>query len=102
MEQDEKNIEEYRDEAQEFGNENLERFLPNVTFEAIPIKELVSDQEYQRALSKNHVRRAAADFDIHQINPVKVSRRDGINYVFNGQHTMEIVAQISGSRDTPV
>ena len=99
MEQDEKNIEEYKDEAQGFGNENLERFLPNVTFEAIPIKELVSNQ---RALSKNHVRRAAADFDIHQINPVKVSRRDGINYVFNGQHTMEIVAQISGSRDTPV
>lgn len=24
------------------------------------------------------------------INPVKVSRRDGINYVFNGQHTIEM------------
>lgn len=34
--------------------------------------------------------------------PVKVSRRDGINYVFNGQHTIEIVALVSGSRDTPV
>ena len=29
-------------------------------------------------------------FDVHQINPVKVSRRDGINYVFNGQHTIEM------------
>lgn len=37
-----------------------------------------------------------------QINPVKGSRRDGINYVFNGQHTIEIVAQVSGSRETPV
>ena len=31
-----------------------------------------------------------------------MSRRDGINYVFNGQHTIEIVAAVSGSRDTPV
>ena len=36
------------------------------------------------------------------MNPVKVSRRGGINYVFNGQHTIEIVAAVSGSRDTPV
>lgn len=41
-------------------------------------------------------------FDLYQINPVKVSRRDGINYVFNGQHTIEIVALVSGSRETPV
>ena len=33
---------------------------------------------------------------------MKVSRRNGINYVFNGQHTIEIVALASGSRDTPV
>ena len=39
---------------------------------------------------------------MYQINPVKVSRRNGINYVFNGQHTIEIVALVSGSRETPV
>ena len=33
---------------------------------------------------------------------MKVSRRDGINYVFNGQHTIEIIALVSGSRETPV
>ena len=77
-------------------------YLPNVKFEAIPIDQLVSDQEYQRTLSQQHAKNAAANFDIHQINPVKVSRRDGINYVFNGQHTMEIVAIVSGSRKTPV
>ena len=77
-------------------------FAPEVHFEKIPIKNLVSNQEYQRKLSEAHIRRAAANFDIHQINPVKVSRRDGINYVFNGQHTVEIVAAVSGSRDTPV
>lgn len=82
--------------------QNLMEYLPKVSFEAIPIKELVADQEYQRNLSEKHVRRAVANFDIYQINPVKVSRRDGKNYVFNGQHTVEIVAEVSGSRDTPV
>lgn len=77
-------------------------FVPNVHFELVPIKNLVSNQEYQRSLSPTHIARAAAEFDIYQINPVKVSRRDGVNYVFNGQHTIEIVAAVSGSRDTPV
>lgn len=82
--------------------EDYSRFVPKVHFEQIPIKNLVSNQEYQRALSQSHIQRAAENFDLFQINPVKVSRRDGINYVFNGQHTIEIVALVSGSRDTPV
>lgn len=77
-------------------------FVPNVYFEKIPIRNLVSNQEYQRSLSQLHIDRAVAHFDPYQINPVKVSRRNGINYVFNGQHTIEIVALASGSRDTPV
>ena len=77
-------------------------YVPNVHFEQIPIKDLVSNQDYQRTLSLRHVKKAADHFDLYQINPVKVSRRDGINYVFNGQHTVEIIATVSGSRDTPV
>lgn len=77
-------------------------FVPDVHFEKIPIKNLVSNQTYQRNLSIAHIQKTAEHFDVHQINPVKVSRRDGINYVFNGQHTIEIVASVSGSRDTPV
>ena len=77
-------------------------FIPQVHFEQIPIKNLVANQEYQRNLSMTHIERAAANFNVYQINPVKVSRRDGVNYVFNGQHTIEIVARVSGSRDTPV
>ena len=77
-------------------------FVPKVKFELIPIKNLVSNQEYQRNLSINHIKKTAENFDLYQINPVKVSRRDGINYVFNGQHTIEIVASVSGSRETPV
>lgn len=82
--------------------EDLNRFVPNVRFELIPICNLVSNQEYQRNLSKRHIDKAADNFDLYQINPVKVSRRNGVNYVFNGQHTIEIVALASGSRDTPV
>lgn len=81
---------------------DLMQFVPKVHFEQIPIRNLVSNQEYQRNLSQHHVQRAAANFDLYQINPVKVSRRNGINYVFNGQHTIEIVALVSGSGNTRV
>ena len=82
--------------------EKYREFVPDVHFELIPIKDLVSNQQYQRKLSLRHVDNAAAEFNVFEINPVKVSRRDGINYVFDGQHTAEIVAKESGSRDTPV
>lgn len=81
---------------------DLNQYVPNVHFEKIPIKNLVSNQDYQRSLSQSHIEKTAENFDIFQINPVKVSRRDGINYVFNGQHTIEIIALASGSRETPV
>ena len=82
--------------------ESFSKYVPNVNYELIPIKNLVSNQDYQRNLSQKHVQKAAAHFDLYQINPVKVSRRDGINYVLNGQHTIEIIALVSGSRETPV
>ena len=82
--------------------EKYSEFVPHVHFELVPIKDLVSNQEYQRNLSMIHVKKAAENFDLNQINPIKVSRRDGINYVFNGQHTAEIIALVSGSRETPV
>lgn len=39
-------------------------FVPNVHFEKIPIKNLVSNQDYQRSLSQAHIERAAANFDL--------------------------------------
>ena len=81
---------------------DLNAYVPDVIFEKIPIKNLVSCQDYQRTLSESQILKIAREFDLHQINPVKVSRRDGINYVFDGQHTIEAVALVSNSRDTPV
>lgn len=78
------------------------QFVPDVYFEKIPIKNLVSSQAYQRKLRRLEVKRTVKDFNLHQINPVKISRRDGLNYVFNGQHTIETIAAASGSRETPV
>lgn len=83
-------------------NTDLNAYVPDVIFEKIPIKNLVSCQDYQRPLSESQILKIAREFDLHQINPVKVSRRDGINYVFDGQHTIEAVALVSNSRDTPV
>ena len=37
------------------------QYVPKVHFEQIPIRNLVSNQEYQRNLSQNHVQRAAAN-----------------------------------------
>ncbi len=83
-------------------SESQKECIPQVVFQLIPIRDLVSNQDYQRPLSESHILKAVNEFDVCQINPVKVSRRDGINYVFDGQHTIEIVAAKSGSRDTPV
>ena len=80
----------------------LSDYIPKVHFELVPIKDLVSNQEYQRNLSWLHVKKAAENFDLNQVNPIKISRRNGVNYVFNGQHTAEIIAMVSGSRETPV
>ena len=82
--------------------DDFKTFVPNVHFELIPISSLVSNQDYQRKLSQRHIDRTIANFDLYQINPIKVSRRNGLNYVINGQHTIEIIAAASGSRETPV
>lgn len=81
---------------------DLNDFFANIHFEQIAIKYLESNQDYQRNVSEAHVKRAIENFDPYQVNPVKVSRRNGRNYVFNGQHTIEIIAEVTGSRDTLV
>ena len=40
-------------------------FVPNVHFEQIPIKNLVSNQDYQRSLSHTHIARVAENFDLY-------------------------------------
>jgi len=82
--------------------DDYKAFVPMVHFELIPINNLVSSQVYQRKLSQRHIDRTTSNFDLFQINPVKVSRRNGLNHVINGQHTIEIIRAVSGSDETPV
>jgi hypothetical protein len=82
--------------------EDFSMYIPKAHFEQIPIKDLISQHRYQQNVSKSIVRCLADNFDIYQINPVKVIRQNGANYVFDGPHTIEAVATVSGSRDTPV
>lgn len=48
-------------------------FVPKVHFELIPIKNLVSNQDYQRNISQQHILQAAEHFNLNQINPVNVA-----------------------------
>ena len=45
--------------------QDFSMFVPNVHFEQIPIKNLVSNQDYQRNLSKKHIEKAAENFDLY-------------------------------------
>ena len=58
--------------------------------------------EYQRMLRMEKVSQIAENFSEYIANEPKVSFRNGRYYVTDGQHTIEIIASESGSRDTPV
>ena len=53
--------------------QDLSRFVPNVHFEQIPIKNLVSNQEYQRPLSQAQVEKAIEDFDPAFCNRISIT-----------------------------
>ena len=59
--------------AEDMLTQAQQRCIPDVSFELIPIRNLVSNQEYQRPLSENHIRKALEEFDVYQINPVKAT-----------------------------
>ena len=67
-------------------DDDNKEFVPNVHFEQIPIKNLVSNQDYQRNISMQHVRKAAEHFDLYQINPVIVDAGHGF-------HPFKIIVQ---------
>ena len=80
--------------------EDYSMFVPNVHFEQIPIKNLVSNQEYQRNISEQHVLNAAAHCDLAQIHTVTVSPRSGDTSDFKRAHALQILPLASGYRAT--
>ena len=81
---------------------NLDEIMPPCEFQKIAIKYLAVDEKYQRKLSMVQVMKIVNNFDPFQVNPIKVNRRDGINYVFDGNHTKEALAILTNSRETHV
>ena len=55
--------------------EEYNEFVPNVHFELIPIKSLVSNQDYQRNLSIQHIKKTAENFDRVDLVKIKIVRR---------------------------
>ena len=57
------------------------------------IAEILVDTTYQRGLDEKRVRSIAKAFDPGAVKPLSVSRRKGgAYYVYDGQHTMEVLA----------
>ncbi|MDR2978270.1 MAG: hypothetical protein LBU56_02470 [Rickettsiales bacterium] len=81
---------------------DFEAFLSRFELQMIAIKNLVVDERYQRKLSMAHVMKIVNNFDPFQVNAVKVNKRDGVNYVVDGNHTKEAIAILTDSRETHI
>lgn len=57
---------------------------------------IVIDEDYQRELDQNRVKRIVAKFNPDLVNPIKVSYRNGKYYVFDGQHTLAALKMRNG------
>ncbi len=53
--------------------EDFKEYVPNVRFELIPIKNLVSNQDYQRNLSQTHILRAAEHLTFTKLTPSRLA-----------------------------
>lgn len=84
--------------------ENTERVLEELrsgktAIVQINTANLVSDLKYQRAIDKRKVFKIIENFDIHRFGIIKVSFRDGKNYVFDGQHRLMVLKMINNGQD---
>lgn len=70
--------------------------------EAIPIGELEIDDTYQRPPNPLRVNRIAENYDPSLFGVIEVSRRNGHNYVIDGQHRLAARRARGDTADTPV
>ncbi len=66
------------------------------TLRKIPANLVKVDTTYQRNIDERRVQRIVNSFDPNLVNPPKVSFRDGMYYVFDGQHTLAALITIYG------
>ena len=58
---------------------------------------LISSPRIQRSLSTSRVDKIVENFEPLLVNPIKVSRRAGKYYVFDGQHTLAALKKVYGA-----
>lgn len=66
------------------------------SFMELNTRELVIDPAYQRPLDNTKIQNIINKFNPELVNIIKVSRRDGRYYVFDGQHTRAALIQKNG------
>lgn len=57
---------------------------------------------YQRNLNMPRVRKIVKNFNPNLVNPIKVSHRDGLYYVIDGQHTLTALKLMNNNQDLKV
>ena len=55
-------------------NTDYSAYVPDVIFEKIPIKNLVSCQDYQRSLSESQILKIVREFDLYLNCPPTIDR----------------------------
>lgn len=88
-----KAIEKKKKELSEFKN----------YYTTISAKMIHADPSYNRSINRHQVEDIIANFDPNLVNPVKVSYRDGRYNIFDGNHTLRALMEMSGNDgDLPV
>lgn len=54
-----------------------------------------SDTRYQRELDMSRVKKIVKQYNPNLVNEPKVSKRDGLYYVFDGQHTIKVLEMMN-------
>lgn len=57
------------------------------SFELVPAKLITVNRSYQRDAKDAEIKKIVSEFDYHLVNPVKVVKRDGYYYAWDGQQT---------------
>ena len=63
---------------------------------------LKSDPSYQRPVDMKRVNQIVKNYNPLLVNPVKVSLRDGDYFIFDGQHSVQVLKIMAGGVDTQI
>lgn len=71
-------------------------------YQLIRVGDLVFDQDYQRKVNKNMIKKISEKYDRHLLDAIRVSKRDGKYLVLDGKHRVTAIKEHLGDDDTKV